>query len=158
CAAARRPGGAPGLEFPEIMPDRASRSRATARCYILFESTSPRPTPTGSVAAEPRLEDRVSSPWVTGAVLVVLLACVLVLTSFVPPAAEADHAAPPEAPPHHLEGGFRNVDPGFAHPSLWRRMWSLLGRLGPMLRGDFRLTRVAAAASVEGAPEAIEAG
>src|SRR5262245_53735571 len=87
--------------------------------------TSPRPSPTGSVAAEPRLEDQVSSPWASGAALVVLLACFLAIAGFAPPAAEAHHAAPPEAPPHHLEGGFRNIDPEFAHPSLWRRMWSL---------------------------------
>jgi N-acyl-phosphatidylethanolamine-hydrolysing phospholipase D len=98
-------------------------------------------------------EAQVSSPFVTVAgrlaVRLVLLTCLLTTAGLTAPGAHAHHAVAPAAPAHHLEGGFRNVNPEFARPSTWRRAWSLIGRIGPALRGDFRFSRLAAAAPAE---------
>jgi N-acyl-phosphatidylethanolamine-hydrolysing phospholipase D len=102
----------------------------------------------------------VSSPLVAGAGRIagrlVLLACLLAAAGLAPRGAEAHHAVAPEAPAHHLAGGFHNVNPEFARPSTWRRVWSFVGRIGTALRGDFRFTRLAAAA--EGATGKLEPG
>jgi N-acyl-phosphatidylethanolamine-hydrolysing phospholipase D len=41
----------------------------------------------------------------------------------------------PDAPPHHLERGFRNLNPEFTRPPFWPRTWWVLGH---MLRTTFR--------------------
>jgi L-ascorbate metabolism protein UlaG (beta-lactamase superfamily) len=42
---------------------------------------------------------------------------------------------PPGAPAHHVDGGFRNLNPEFTRPPYWPRTWWVFGRL---LRSTFR--------------------
>jgi N-acyl-phosphatidylethanolamine-hydrolysing phospholipase D len=59
-------------------------------------------------------------------------------------------AVPPDgttraAPRHHLAIGFRNLNPEFARPAPWKHVRALVARIGPALRGDYRVTALGAA-------------
>jgi N-acyl-phosphatidylethanolamine-hydrolysing phospholipase D len=51
--------------------------------------------------------------------------------------AEGHHGPAPglAGPTHHVAGGFRNVDPGFARASVWSRVGHFFRQLGPKLFG-----------------------